>query len=354
MVGSPTGVLMQDTTFPTLTSLLKYLQIGYDLKLSPYPNMTLLGGSTIRFRTAEDPEMMRGPNLSGVWLDEASLMHRDALTINLGALREGGEQGWMGCSFTPKGKYHWTYETFVRSKTSDTELFHASTYDNPFNAPNFASTLERNYTPLFARQEIRGEFLDIEGAEFPAEWFGESIWFDEYPPKNELNIRVIAVDSSLGRGNRGDYSAIVSLVRANDGLLYIDADIRRRPSTQIVVDGIEFSKKLHRETGNSVDAFGVESDVFQVLIAREFERVSRDQGIMLPVYEVFTSGVAKEVRIRRLTPYLNSSNFRFKNSPGARLLVQMLQEFPEGDYDDGPDALEMALRVAIDISHESE
>jgi len=52
-------------------------------------------------------------------------------------------------------------------------------------------------------------------------------------------------------------------------------------------------------------------------------------------------------RIRRLGPYLASHRLRFKDaSPSTRLLVEQLQEFPVADHDDGPDALEMAIRLA--------
>jgi hypothetical protein len=41
---------------------------------------------------------------------------------------------------------------------------------------------------------------------------------------------------------------------------------------------------------------------------------------------------------------------RFKTrSPGTALLVQQLQDFPWGDHDDGPDALEQALRLMIEL-----
>ena len=56
------------------------------------------------------------------------------------------------------------------------------------------------------------------------------------------------------------------------------------------------------------------------------------------------------MRIRRLGPYLSSHRVRFKTgSPGTKLLVEQLQEFPIADHDDGPDALEMALRLAVEI-----
>jgi hypothetical protein len=56
------------------------------------------------------------------------------------------------------------------------------------------------------------------------------------------------------------------------------------------------------------------------------------------------------VRIRRLGPYLSSRRLRFKSdSPSTRLLVEQLKEFPAGDHDDGPDALEMAIRLAGEL-----
>ena len=47
---------------------------------------------------------------------------------------------------------------------------------------------------------------------------------------------------------------------------------------------------------------------------------------------------------------LSERRIRFKrNSPGTRLLVEQLKQFPTADHDDGPDALEMARRLAIEL-----
>ena len=66
----------------------------------------------------------------------------------------------------------------------------------------------------------------------------------------------------------------------------------------------------------------------------------------MPLYTL-NNHVNKLVRIRRLTPYLSRRIVRFKgDSPGARLLVEQMRDFPNADHDDGPDALEMAQRLA--------
>ena len=51
----------------------------------------------------------------------------------------------------------------------------------------------------------------------------------------------------------------------------------------------------------------------------------------------------KAVRVRRLGIYLGRSRIRFRATPGTRMLVEQLREFPLGDFDDGPDALELAI-----------
>lgn len=347
LVGSPTGILLQDTTFPTFKELATALGLWGSVKLTPYPNVTLTTGETIRFRTAEDPERMRGPNLSGVWLDEASLMPEAAYTIAIASLREAGEQGWLSATFTPKGTLHWTYERFGKA-VPDTALFRARTRDNPFNPPGFEATLAKQYSPIFARQELGGEFVSLEGAEFPPEWFPDSIWFDDWP--RDITLRVIALDPSKGKTGHSDYSAFVLLVRTTDGTLWVEADLDRRPTTRIVTDGLALAARFARETGGPLDGFGVESDAFQEVLADEFVRQSKAAGIMLPIYKLGSGGVPKENRIRAAaTPHLNEGNLRFRDTPGTRLLVRQLMEFPVGEYDDGPDALAYARKLAIHL-----
>jgi len=111
--------------------------------------VTLGNGAEVLFRSVDDPERARGPNLSGAWLDEASLMDAEAYSIIIACLREGGEQGWLSATFTPKGKGHWTYDVFG-SQRPNSALFTARTVDNPFLPATFAETLRAQYPSQFA------------------------------------------------------------------------------------------------------------------------------------------------------------------------------------------------------------
>lgn len=352
LVGSPTSVLMQDTTFPTFKALAQDLGVWdpAGARLSPYPTVRLGTGATIRFRTAENPERMRGPNLSGCWLDEASLMPKGAYLINIAALREGGEQGWLSATFTPKGLSHWTYEVFGKYKP-DTEIFHAATRDNPFLPPAFQDTLQRQYgAGLRAEQELDGRFVNVEGAEWPAEYFPDSIWFDEFPGRHHGWVaRALALDPSKGRdrskpkeGREPDYSAWVWGAVDHQGKVWIDADLDNlRDVTRIVEDGLAIYRRFQPS------AIVVEINVFQELIASEIARRAGQLRLgTLPLYGINNSE-PKEVRIRTIGPYLAQRELRFRDTPGCRRLVQQLRDFPCGAHDDGPDALVSLLRMLL-------
>ncbi len=70
---------------------LKDERVSAPLKMT---NVTEDGGQAeVLFRSAENPENLRGSNLSGVWFDEASLMKPEALDVVLACLREKGADG---------------------------------------------------------------------------------------------------------------------------------------------------------------------------------------------------------------------------------------------------------------------
>lgn len=181
-------------------------------------------------------------------------------------------------------------------------------------------------------------------AEFDAEWLGDAVRCAAMPPVERLALRVIACDPSKGRSDRhGDYSAIVRVGLCDQGLLWVEADLRRRPVSRIVDD-------LLRHTAEFVPhAVAVETNQFQELIAGEVSRVASERGMAVPLVGL-DNRVAKTVRIRTITPLLAAGRMRFRGGhDGTSLLLEQLRQFPTGVHDDGPDALEMAVRVLADM-----
>ena len=97
--------------------------------------------------------------------------------------------------------------------------------------------------------------------EWPESYFDETIWFETWPAK--LAVKTMALDPSKGSDSRrGDYSALVVLGVDRQGMLYVEADLARRPTPQIVADGVEWFRRLRP------DVFGVEANQFQDLLGR--------------------------------------------------------------------------------------
>lgn len=192
-------------------------------------------------------------------------------------------------------------------------------------------------------REKQGSPVDPSRCEWPESYFGEHAWFEDWP--QETKLRVIAIDPSKGADARhGDYSAIVSLAVDQAGVLYVDADIARRPTPQMVADGVS------RYLAFQPDAFGVEANQYQQLLAGEFVAEFHRQRVMGVQPCEIHNHTNKAMRIRRLGPYLSQRRLRFRRgSESAALLVDQLRDFPLGAHDDGPDALEMALRLAEQV-----
>lgn len=173
---------------------------------------------------------------------------------------------------------------------------------------------------------------------WPEEYFAEPFWCKPAAWPERFGVSVICCDPSKGK-KHGDPSALVWLGSA-DGLLYVSADIKLRPVPRIVEDGIA----LWRSRG--CDRFGLESNHFQELMGPEFARVCSERNLPMPPISLINNDADKvRLRIPRLGPYLHRHLFRFAQNDGTRRLVRQLRDFPFGAHDDGPDALEMCLRL---------
>lgn len=95
---------------------------------------------------------------------------------------------------------------------------------------------------------------------------------------------------------------------------------------------------------------GVEDNLFQRLLLKEFDRLGQERGLLLPLRGV-THRVAKETRVAGLSPLLERGRIRFiRGHSDQELLVEQMLYFPSRTlHDDGPDALEGAVRLAQEL-----
>jgi phage terminase large subunit-like protein len=237
LVTAPTYQVLSDSSLRSFVGLAEQLEVVVPagIKRSAPPSVKLRTGAEVLFRSADDPDMLRGPNLSGVWMDEASLIHRDVFDILIGRLREGGEMGWGTATFTPKGTAHWTYKKFGVG-APDTELIRASSSENMFLPENFVKSVRDQYTQQQSRQELEGLFVDADGNQyFPDTWPRYRDTGDAYRVRDGDRwshvrksdcSRLIALDWAMGKPKRkkntsGDCTAFVVADLTDNGQLFI-------------------------------------------------------------------------------------------------------------------------------------
>jgi PBSX family phage terminase large subunit len=164
MVTAPTYNMLRDATFRTFLDLWGDFIASYTK--APPINVKMKNGSEILFRSADNPDLLRGPNLDWWWGDEAAYYHKNVWRVMIGRLRGHGRLGFAWLTTTPKGR-NWLYQVFVQAKDKLHRMVKVSTGENPFVDVAFFQMLAESYSGEFARQELGGEFVAFEGLIYP-------------------------------------------------------------------------------------------------------------------------------------------------------------------------------------------
>jgi len=163
LMGAPTYRMLQDSTQRTLFEVLEAEGIQYSYNKQSNHLRFSSNGSEIIFRTMENPERLRGPNLAWFALDELTYTREEAWTRLLGRLRHPHARRLCGCAvWTPKG-FDWVHHRFIEQQSSDYRLIQATPKENVHLPADFYDRLKDSYAELFYRQEVLGEYVDIFG-----------------------------------------------------------------------------------------------------------------------------------------------------------------------------------------------
>ena len=149
-------------------------------------------------------------------------------------------------------------------------------------------------------------------------------------------------DPSMGKDNlRGDRSAIITIAYShNDQKIYvIDASLEMRKPDRQYKDIIMY----HRQRTYSHFAF--EMVGAQEAMAMDLEKRIRDEGLLLNIWNPPNAHMDKITKIQMLQPRIKFGDILF--SEQHRLLLEEMMYFPKGRYDDGLDALRMAVEACL-------
>lgn len=190
VITAPSYGMLRDATVRT------FKQIAGDyiahITRSPPIECTLKNGAQILFRSAHEPELLRGPSIHYWWGDEAALNPKEVWQIMIGRLRADGLLGYAWLTTTPKGR-NYIYQQFVARTDPDYVIFKAATKDNPFIEPAYYQMLAEAYqSGDFARQELDGDFVAFEGLIY---WeFDRSVHISTGPRPASFQVVIAGVD----------------------------------------------------------------------------------------------------------------------------------------------------------------
>jgi PBSX family phage terminase large subunit len=176
------------------------------------------GGGEILFRSADNPDRLRGPNLHFCHIDEGALCPPGTWEILIGRLRADGQAGPCWITTTPNGR-NWLY-----NRRADLRIFRARTADNPYLAPEFVESLVKAYSGEFARQELEGEFISMEGLVYPM--FKQETHVMERP-ESEFHTWYLAMDEGYTNP-----AAILLIGEDSDRRLHIRREFYERGKLQ--------------------------------------------------------------------------------------------------------------------------
>ena len=178
--------------------------------------------------------------------------------------------------------------------------------------------------------ELQNEPLDEETRIFRPETFK---YWAQLPPL----IYFGAVDPALGK-TRGDYSACIVAGRDAANRIYaIEALIARIPPMRLIQEIISFQQKYR------CIRWGIEEVAFQEFFRTILLQEGLKQGCPVPAMGL-KQHAAKEIRIESLAPHIENGAIMLSHE--HKELLSQLEFYPMADHDDGPDALEMAFRLA--------
>lgn len=308
-------------------------------------------GGFVHFRTAEDPESLRGAGLDIMWIDEAAFIPNvRAWEVSEPAISD--KEGILITSSTPSGK-NWFYETFWNDealKDNDIGRVEYRTIDNPFYPRARWDRLARTMHPMIFRQEMMAAFDAFQGRELMADWLKYYTLGEERddmiavprqkdnPKKFDLTL-YMGVDPAISLSDRADKFAMVLLGVTKDHLQVFVLDIYadRIPFPE-QVDKI---KEWHLKYRPSL--IGIESNAYQAALAQQVMRLET----LPPVVPIISGQKKKPERILGMAPLFRIGKVRVRKEQRA-----FIDEWLDYDSqiknpkDDILDAVEITLQTA--------
>jgi len=193
----------------------------------------LANGSKIYGFSADEPERLRGANLSGAWADElGSWRYSETWTAGLMPALRIGTHPRIVVTTTPRPTP--LIRSLVKRESGSVHVTRGSTWENADNLSEVAlAELEFQYSgSRLGRQELEGELLeDVEGALWSREQIDAlRIRADELP--EDLHRVVVGYDPAVTSGEDSDWTGIIVMAEGPGMKGYVLADYTMKGSPE--------------------------------------------------------------------------------------------------------------------------
>jgi len=328
MVVAPTYRVLKDATLPAFMEAARPLVQSH--KRAELVT-ELINGTQVLWRTATEPDRLRGPNLGAIWIDEAAMIKSsEAFEILVGRLRLAPGRIW--CTTTPKG-FNWLHDL---SRDPATGVHHASTRDNAALPDDFYQFVEGRYTTELAAQELEGRFVDLSGGLFKRSWL--PIRTDDLPPPSS-GKRYRFWDLAVSTKTSSDFTATARVTVTADA--------------QVVIDGIwqgrepwpSIKRRIIDTAASEPDTIvGVETIAgFEIA----FAELVQEPSMVASGLRSIKPSRDKATRAAPLAARGEQGKVWVKDGPHAEAFVGQAVTFPHAAHDDLVDAASGALGMTI-------
>lgn len=314
-------------------------------KTVEFPN-----GTFLQFKTADDPQSLRGSGLDILWVDEAAFVRsKEAWSVARPALSD--KIGLLISTTTPQGK-NWFWEEFFRGKAlEDPRQFRVeyTSLDNPyFHKEEWIYAMENMHPALF-KQEYMASFDAMAGLTLNGEWL-QYFTFDKEPDLStgaepipraaDGRVRLhkyIGIDPATGEGEDEFAISLIGITEDRSQGYLLDHFTQDDMPFPDQVDKIQEWVLRHRPM-----MVGIEANAYQRVLAQQVNRLANFPAVV----PVISKG-KKSDRIVGMSPLFKVGKIRIRQTD-----VQFIDQWVSFDADkrdqkdDLLDATEIALGVA--------